>query len=91
MKKINSIWYGGTILGIGLLFAVAIPLLLYCISLIFGLHSFFQGAIRISIVIGVLILAINTVASAKRKILTVQRGYCMEQISHTTWDSTGKQ
>ncbi len=64
MKKINSIWYGGTILGIGIIFAIVIPLLLHYTSFVFGLKENFPMPIRISIIIGVLILLLFLVLLA---------------------------
>jgi len=64
MKKINSIWYGGNILGIGIIFAIVIPLLLYYTSFIFGLKANFSIPIRISIIMGVLILLLFLVLLA---------------------------
>lgn len=56
MKKINSIWYGGTIAVIGLIFSVLIPVVLYCISLLIGFQQIIARISWFSICIGVLTL-----------------------------------
>jgi len=56
MKKINSIWYGGTILGIGLIFAIIVPVIIYYILPVFSMKLDLNWVIRISIAIGILIL-----------------------------------
>lgn len=56
MKKINSISFGGTVIVIGLSFAIVVPILLYCTSLAFKLYPLLSLLIKISIIFGVLIL-----------------------------------
>lgn len=54
MKKINSINYGGKVIGIGLLFLVIIPVALFLLNVILKLHVI-QVIQIISIVIGLMI------------------------------------
>lgn len=56
MKKINSIWFGGTIFKVAVNFAVTIPALFYIISLLFKETAWINIVIKISIAIGGVIL-----------------------------------
>lgn len=54
MKKVNSIFYGSRIIGLGLLFLIPIPVLLYFTKRYF-FSTFLSYAIGASIVIGIIV------------------------------------
>lgn len=54
MKKVNSVFYGSHIIGLGLLFLIPIPLLLYFTKRYFC-STFLSYAIGASIVIGIIV------------------------------------
>ena len=56
MRKINSIWYGSTLLGAGLAFSAGIPLLLSGISKLFGFFPKALPVIEVSAGAGAAIL-----------------------------------
>lgn len=56
MKKINSIDYGGKVIGLGIIFAVILPALLWLLDRVIKYNI--SILIKISIIIGLLILAI---------------------------------
>lgn len=54
MKKVNSIFYGSHIIGLGLLFLIPVPLLLDFIKRYFS-SIILSYAIRVSVVIGIIV------------------------------------
>ena len=61
MKKINSIWFGSKMIGLGIVFCAGIPLMLYGMSKMWPAVGIFMLSAKISISIGLLILAAFTV------------------------------
>jgi hypothetical protein len=60
MKKINSIWFGGKIIGVGIVFFIFIPLILFGIEKVLVIGNVLIPLIKISIGIGLFILAVFT-------------------------------